>query len=145
MSDDARDRVEVGVPFVRKTGVVTEDVSVRDARLRLPLDPDNLNAQGTVHVGAIATLAEAAASAVVGLAFDPARFTFICKAVELRYRRAGRTDLWAKAQLGHEAQTGAEERAWTEGKADLPVLIEVVDQGGERVAEASVTLSLRRL
>lgn len=145
MTADVKHLVDEGVPFAKKVGVCLEDASPADARVRLPLSDTNLGRQGSVHIGALSTVAEAAAAALVLVAYDRARITFHCKAVELRHRRAARTDLWAKAELLHEARVSAEERASTEGKADVQILVEIVDPGGERVAEAVVTLSLRRL
>ncbi len=137
--------VEEESPFLKKTGLRFEDGSPTEARVRLPLLPDNLNQAGAVHAGAIFTLAEAAAATLGSCAFDPAVLTFITKSVEMRYRRPGKGDLWGQARLDHDTAEAAHQRTSTEGKVDVPVPVEVADQAGEPVAQATVTLSLRRL
>ncbi len=142
---DVKRLLEEAIPFLRKAGVRLEEASGGEARLRLPLDEGNLGQGGLVHPGAIFTLAEAAATALGLQAFDPAQFTLISKAGDVRFRRPARGDLWARAQLEHDTLEATRERGSSEGKVDVAVPVALSDQSGERVAEATVTLSLRRL
>ncbi len=131
-------------PFSKRLGLQAEDLSPNDVRLRLPASEDHLNHQGAVHEGALFSLAQAAALLLGGIAFEPEHLAFVTKKAEIRYRRPGRGDLWARAQLSHDAHQALLSHALTKGKADAPVVIEITDQAGERVADATVTLSLRR-
>lgn len=142
---EIRSLIEERIAFVKKVGVCLEEASATEARLLLPLKPCNLNPQGLVHAGASFTLAEAAAEALGLAAFDPQHFTFIAKMATMRFRRPVRGDVWARAQLAHDTLQASLERASSEGKADVPIPVELTDQAGERLAEAEVTLSLRRL
>jgi hypothetical protein len=75
------------------------------------------------------------------------------KAVEMRFRKPARTDVWATAQplpspdgdseRGHHDELLA--RLTAEGKIDVPLLVALSDQAGERAAEGTITLTLRRL
>lgn len=144
-TEDIRRYVEETSPYLRKSGVRLKDVSATDAQVSLPPDPTNLNAAGQVHVGAIVTLAEAAATAAGLAALDQDKLTFSTKGAEVRYRRPAKGELVAHARLPHEACEEALNRAATEGKVDLPVPVAISEPAGERVAEATVILSLRRL
>ena len=65
--------VEQLIPFVKKTGVVVDELSATKVKLRLPHDPSNLNPMGILHAGASFTLAETAAAALCVMAFGRAR------------------------------------------------------------------------
>src|SRR5205085_7156573 len=140
---DVKRLLEESIPFLRKTGVRLEEASGSEARLRLPLEEGNLGSGGLVHAGAIFTLAEAAATALGLQAFDPGQFSLVGKAGEVKFRRPARGDLWALARLDHEVLEATRERGSSEGKVDVAVPVAVTDQAGERIAEATVTLSLR--
>ena len=105
----------------------------------------NLNLVGAVHEGAVFTMAEAAVVVLGNVAFATENLSFSTKRAEIRYRRAGKGDLWARAQLLHETRQGVLDHALTEGKVDVPLVVEITDQAGERIADVTVTLSLRRL
>jgi hypothetical protein len=68
--------------------------------------------------------------------------------VELRFRKAARTDLRATAQPAPGSDGDPAEllaRLTAEGKLDVEVLVELSDLAGDRVAEGTITLMLRRL
>ena len=67
------------------------------------------------------------------------------KSIELRFRKPGRTELWASAQLPPESPQDLEARLTAEGKVDLAILVELADPAGERITEGTVTVTLRRL
>ncbi|MCS6913294.1 MAG: YiiD C-terminal domain-containing protein [Myxococcales bacterium] len=142
---DTRLLVQETSPFLRRVGVQVEEASPAEVRLHLPLNPDNLGSSGQLHAGAIFTLATAAATVLAQLAFDPTQFSIIDKTGDVRFRRPARGDLWARAQLSHQVLEATLERGRTEGRVDVAVPVSLSDQAGERVADATVTLSLRRL
>src|SRR5437868_13950353 len=90
--------VEELIPFVKKTGVLVEELSATKVKLELPHDESNLNPMGILHAGATFTLAETCAAAICLTAFG-GRAMFIGKAVDIRFRRPGKGDLVAVAQL----------------------------------------------
>jgi acyl-coenzyme A thioesterase PaaI-like protein len=143
-SDEIQRLLEERSPLLRRLGIGVEDTGPTEARLRMGVLAGDLGPAG-LQAGAVFTLALAAAEALGLKAFDPGTFTFTSKAAEVRFRRPARTDLQARAQIGHEEHGAALERAATEGKADVTVLVEVTDQAGERIAEGTLTLGLRQL
>ena len=93
-----RNLIEELIPFVKKTGVVTDELSATKVKLRLPHDPSNLNPMGILHAGATFTLAETCAAALCLMAFGQ-KVMFIGKAVDIRFKRPGKGDVIAIAQM----------------------------------------------
>ncbi len=139
-----RNLIENLIPFVKKTGVVVEDLSPTKVKLRLPLDPTNLNPLGMLHAGATFTLAETAAAALCVMALGSS-VMFIGKGVDIRFKRPGRGDVVAVAQLTPVDAQRIIDAAHKDGKVDAPITVEVLDPSGELVAAATVTLSVRRI
>jgi uncharacterized protein (TIGR00369 family) len=136
--------VEQLIPFVKKTGVVVDELTATKVKLRLPHDATNLNPMGILHAGASFTLAETAAAALCVMAFGQ-RAMFIGKRVDIAFKRPGKGDVFATSQLTPvDAQRILDEVARA-GKTDAPIAVEVVDASGEPVAQATVTMSVRKL
>jgi len=136
--------VEQLIPFVKKTGVVADELSTTKVKLRLPHDTSNLNPMGILHAGASFTLAETAAAAMCVMAFGQ-RAMFIGKRVDIAFKRPGKGDVFATTQLTPvDAQKILDEVARV-GKTDAPIIVDVVDGAGEPVAQATVTMSVRRM
>jgi len=138
-----RNLVEELIPFVKKTGVVVDELSATKVKLRLPHDPSNLNPMGILHAGATFTLAETAAAALCLMAFA-GRAMFIGKRVDIAFKRQGKGDVFATTQLTPiDVQRILDEVART-GKTDAPLVVDVTDAAGEPVAQATVTMSVRK-
>lgn len=136
--------VEQMIPFVKKTGVLADELTPTKVRLRLPHDPTNLNPMGILHAGATFTLAETCAAALCVMALGQG-VMFIGKGVDIRFRRPGKGDVVATAQLTPvDAQKILDEAA-QKGKIDAPIAVEVTDPAGEPVAAATVTMSVRKI
>lgn len=136
--------VEQLIPFVKKTGVLADELSATKVKLRLPHDPSNLNPMGILHAGATFTLAETAAAAICVMAFGQ-RAMFIGKRVDIAFKRPGKGDVFATSQLTPvDAQKILDEVARL-GKTDAPIVVDVADGTGEPVAQATVTMSVRKL
>jgi uncharacterized protein (TIGR00369 family) len=143
-AESVKNLVEQLIPFVKKTGVVTDELSATKVKLRLPHDASNLNPLGILHAGASFTLAETAAAALCVMAFG-GRAMFIGKRVEIAFKRPGKGDVFATSQLTPlETQRILDEVARV-GKTDAPIVVDVVDAAGEPVAQATVTMSVRKM
>jgi uncharacterized protein (TIGR00369 family) len=136
--------VEELIPFVKKTGVLVEELSATKVKLKLPHDPTNLNPMGILHAGATFTLAETAAAALCLMALGQG-VMFLGKRVDIAYKRPGKGVVTATAQLTPVEAQRIVDGAQRDGKVDAPVTVDVVDGSGEPVATAVVTLSVRRL
>jgi uncharacterized protein (TIGR00369 family) len=136
--------VEQLIPFVKKTGVVADELSATKVKLRLPLDASNLNPMGILHAGATFTLAETAAAALCVMAFGQ-RAMFIGKRVDIAFKRPGKGDVLATAQLTPVDVQRIMDEVGRNGKTDAPITVDVVDGSGEPVAQATVTMSVRKM
>jgi uncharacterized protein (TIGR00369 family) len=139
------------IPLLRRLGITVEEVlaggasGVSGARLRVPFDPEHTNHAGGLHAGVQFTAAESAALLGCFAALGRTEATCHTKTCELRFRKPARTELTASAQLTAENTLNLPERLTAEGKVDLPVLVELVDSAGERIAEGTVVISVRRI
>jgi len=140
------------IPFAKVLRLELEEVSAGSTRLLLRFDSALLNHIGALHAGALFAGAETCALALGYTLLPTTEVICQTKAAELRFRKPARTDLWATAQLRPNGEGGPESsseellaRLTAEGKLDVPVLVALADQAGERVAEGTITLTLRRL
>jgi uncharacterized protein (TIGR00369 family) len=141
---DVKNIVEQLIPFVKKTGVVADELSTTKVRLRLPTDAANMNPMGMLHAGATFTLAETTAAALCLMVFHP-HAVFIGKKVEIAFKRPGRGDIFSTTQLTPVDAQRILDEVKRNGKTDAPFAVDVVDATGEPVATATVTMSVRRL
>jgi uncharacterized protein (TIGR00369 family) len=136
--------VENLIPFVKKTGVVVDELTTTKVKLRLPHDASNLNPMGILHAGATFTLAETCAAALCVMALGQS-VMFIGKAVDIKFKRPGKGDAVATAQLTPADAQRVLDGAKRDGKIDAPIVVDVTDPAGEPIAQATVTMSVRKL
>jgi len=141
---DVKNIVEQLIPFVKKTGVVADELSATKVKLRLPSDASNMNPMGMLHAGATFTLAETTAAALCLMVFHP-HAVFIGKKVDIAFRRPGRGDIVSTAQLTPVDAQRILDEVKLKGKTDAAFAVDVVDATGEPVATATVTMSVRKL
>ncbi len=98
---------------------------------------------GILHAGATFTLAETCAAAIC-LAALAGKAMFIGKQVDIRFKRPGKGDVVAVAQLTPQDTQKILDAVARDGKVDAPILVDVTDPAGEPVAQATVTMSVRR-
>lgn len=142
---DIKDLVSSRIPMARTLQLELDEVGRMKTRLLLRHDPGLLSHTGTLHAGAQTAAAETAAIALGLSVLEQVEVTCQSKSIELRFRKPARTDLWASAQLPPESADGLDQRLTAEGKVDLAILVELADLAGERIAEGTVTVTLRRL
>ncbi len=135
--------IEQMIPFVKKVGVVCEEISPTKVRLKLPLDASNLNPMGILHAGATFTLAETCAAAIC-LTSLGGKAMFIGKQVDIRFKRPGKGDAIAIAQLTPADAQKILDGVERDGKIDAPIAVDITDPAGEPIAQATVTMSVRR-
>jgi uncharacterized protein (TIGR00369 family) len=136
--------VENMIPFVKKTGVLVDELTPTKVKLRLPHDGSNLNPMGILHAGATFTLAETCAAALCVMALGQS-VMFIGKQVDIKFRRPGKGDAVATAQLTPADTQRLLDGAQRDGKIDAPIVVDVTDPAGEPIAQATVTMSVRKL
>ncbi|MDB4971379.1 MAG: thioesterase [Myxococcales bacterium] len=143
-ASSVKNLVEQLIPFAKKTGVVAEELTATKVKLRLPDDPTNLNPMGILHAGATFTLAETAAAALCLMALG-SQAMFIGKRVDISFRRPGKGEIAAVAQLTPVEAQRILDGVKRDGKTEAAITVDVVDGAGEPVASATVTMSVRRI
>ena len=139
------------IPLVKTLRMELEEVSPGEARLLLRFDAALGNHAGALHAGALFSAAETCALALGYMLLPNTEVICQTKAVEMRFRKPARSDVWATAQPlpspegegSHHEELLA--RLTAEGKIDVPLLVALADQAGERAADGTITLTLRRL
>lgn len=147
-SDELQRLVTEQIPLAQTLRLKLEEVSPTSARLLLRFEPTLLNHTGALHAGVLFAAAETCALALGYMLLPATEVICQSKAVELRFRKPARGDVWAVAQPVPGAEGTPEEllaRLTAEGKLDVPLHVSVADQAGERAAEGTITLTLRRL
>lgn len=140
------------IPLAKTLRLQLEEASSESARLLLRFDSTLLNHLGFLHAGALFAAAETCALSLGYMLLPTTEVLCQTKAVELRFRKPARADVFATAQRTSNESDGSRgghdellARLTAEGKLDVPILVALADQAGERAAEGTVTLTLRRL
>lgn len=140
-----RSGLQSAIPF--NTHVGLEFLEVEDGRavVRLP-DADHLkNHVGSQHAGALFAVAEAASGGAFVGAFAErmGEIRPLAKSAEISYLKLANGSIDATATLS-EDRADLIERLDRDGRIEFPVEVEMVDQGGTRVAEMTVNWHVRK-
>lgn len=147
-SDELQRLIAEQLPLAQTLHLKLEEVSPATARIFLKSEPTLLNHLGGLHAAALFAAAETSALALGYMLLPTTEVICATKGVELRFRKPVRGDVWAVAQPVPGAEATADEllaRLTAEGKLEVPLHVTVADQAGERAAEGTITLMLRRL
>jgi uncharacterized protein (TIGR00369 family) len=133
------------VPFAGFLGIEYGPISADEAVLRLADDPAKHNHIGTLHAGALFSLAESASGVVViaAVADRLAGVTPLAAKAEITYGKVARGDVTATARIEGGAAKVLETLDQV-GKVRFPVTVELTDESGEKCANVTVEWHLRR-
>ncbi len=110
---------------------------------RMPFRREVTNYVGTVHAGALFTLAETAAG-VAATNIVPGGGAFVLlRGAEVHYTRRAESELVATARVVAEHAGKARAGVAADGRGDSDVVVEITDAEGERVFEARFDYALR--
>lgn len=113
--------------------------------LALPDHGRYANHLGTVHAGALLTLAEAASGEFLARRFpDPGQVVPVVRRLEAKFRRPGGGRLQARARVTEQQVAAWGEQLRARGRLSLSLPMEVVDAGGEVVMSALVEWFITR-
>lgn len=133
------------VPFAGFLGIEYGEVRPGRAVLYLKDDPAKHNHVGTLHAGALFSLAESASGLcmMASVADRLAGVTPLAARAEATYKRIARGDVTATATLGSPVEEilAALDEA---GKVRFPVEVELTDGSGEVATVVTVDWHLRR-
>lgn len=136
---------KAAVPFAGFLGIEYDAVGPDEAVLRLADDPAKHNHIGTLHAGALFTLAESASGVVViaAIAERLAGVTPLAARAEITYAKVARGDVTATARIEGGAAAVVETLEQV-GKVRFPVVVDLRDESGETCATVTVDWHLRK-
>jgi len=118
-------------PAFRATGArviyISEDM--RKLRIKLPLGFRNKNIHGTLFGGAMYAATDPLYAILVKVALGPA-FIVWDKSGAIRYKKPGRSTLYAECSLSDSQVASMKKRLDAESSVDLEYEIELVDERG---------------
>ncbi|MDY6795221.1 MAG: PaaI family thioesterase [Actinomycetota bacterium] len=136
--------VEKACPFARKAGMHIEEIDERKGRVALILEdnPENLNAFGLVHAGAICGFVETAGGMAIMRHIDPREVILLNTVFNIRFSHPPRGDLRCSARFTNEEADALMEEFEEVGRADKAIDLKVFDSSGNLVAQAQATFRL---
>lgn len=134
--------VEKRCPFTVHAGMRVAYIDSDSVELVMEEIPENLNAFGLVHAGAICGMAETVAGMALFRHLDPAQVLILNTVLNIRFTHPPKGRLSAAVRvLPEEARTLMEEFE-KKGKADKAIDVKVFDAEGNMVAQAQATFRL---
>lgn len=135
--------VEGACPFAQRSHMRVTRVGAEGYITAILEDhPDNLNAFGLVHAGAICGLAETAGGMAVFTYLDPTEFIVLNTVFNIRYVAMPMGELRCSARVVKEEVDVLLEEFRINGKADKAMDLKVLDTSGKMVAQAQATFRL---
>lgn len=132
------------IPFVAQAGLELVEGEAGRGVVRLPFRTGNTNHVGGLHAGALGLVGETAAGAAALSSPALAGLLLLAKGLSIRYRKQGKGDAYASAQIPAEVAAATAAKVAADGKADLDVPVEIRTAEGELLAELVVQFHFRK-
>jgi len=136
--------VEGRCPFAQRNHMRVRTVESEGGRVIMALEesPDNLNAFGLVHAGAICGFAETAAGAALLAHLDPSEYIVLNTILNIRFTAPGRGELTCATRVTADEFVAVMEEVIARGTADKTVDFKVRDGSGRVVAAGQATFRI---
>jgi uncharacterized protein (TIGR00369 family) len=136
--------VERSCPFAQRTHLRLREIDEGENRITLVMEenPENLNAFGLVHAGAICGLAETTGGMPIFKFLDPREVIILNTVLNIRFTYPPRGELRCTARVVREEGEALLEEFRREGRADKAMDLKVFDASGKMVAQAQATYRL---
>jgi acyl-coenzyme A thioesterase PaaI-like protein len=135
--------VEGACPFASRSKMrVTRVGEEGNITMILEENPDNLNAFGLVHAGAICGLAETAGGMAIFNYLDPMEFLVLNTVLNIRFVAMPRGELRCSVRVVAEEVEAMLSDFQIFGRADKAVSLKVLDSSGKMVADAQASFRL---
>lgn len=133
----------IDLPFNKLLGLVVADDPA--ALLELPAGPQYLNHLGTVHAGALLSLADAASGEFLVRQFGPQSDVIaVVRRIESKFRQPANGRVVAKASADPKILTQVARILASKRRMRLPVTVELYDESGVHVLSAKVEWCLQK-
>lgn len=146
MQNQLLEQILGAIPFNRHLGLVSVHADEHRGVVRMPEAEPLKNHVGTVHAGALFTVAEAASGAAVIGAFGPllGSVTTLARDASITYLKRAVGEITATASLAEPA-ADVVTRLERDGKAVFEVGVELTDPTGVKVAAFRINWHLRKM
>ncbi len=131
------------VPYLppHRIGVEMGEQGVVGANM--PFRREVTNYVGTVHAGALFTLAETAAGVAAHGVVPGGRAFILLRGAEIRYTRRAEADVAASARAIEKDAEAARAAFDADNRAEIPIAVTITDADGETVFEGNFDYSIR--
>lgn len=133
------------IPYLPPHRIVVAEEDGGTIIARMPFRREITNYVGSVHAGALFTLAETAAGVAATAVVPDGRAFVLLRSVTVRYTRRAQSDLMATARVAAEGAAKSRVDFDAEGRADSLVPVTITDADGAPVFEASFDYALRQV
>ena len=139
MWDVFKKQFQAAVPFVNTLGIIVSDINSGSAEATLALTPELANHLGTLHAGAMFTLAETASGAAMTGALGAKVFELraVAATSDISYKKLAKGVIRARAKTSIPA-ADINQTLEEEGKVRFAVNVELLDEADEIVALVNV-------
>ena len=136
---------EAAIPYNRYLGLEAAEVGEGRGVITLPDDDRLHNHVASQHAGALFSAGEAASGAAFMGAFAEhlSNVTPLARSADIAYLKLAKGPITATGTLG-EGKDALLARLDSEGKVEFPVVVELTDAQGTKVAEMTVNWHVRR-
>lgn len=140
------EQFNAAVPFNRTAGVQVIEMDGGRALARIEQAPERLNHVGTLHAGALFTLADAASGAVMVSLFSArlGELFFVVRDAEIAFLKPARGTITARAESTDPIER-IDARLDRDGRTDSAVTVTLTEERGLEVARVTVRWHLRRI
>lgn len=131
------------IPYVVWHDIDVLEEGASGTKMKLGFRPEVLNYVGTMHAGALYTLAETVAGVAADGAAQSVGAYILLRDAQIRYTRRADTDVVASASVEASVMDETRARFEADARADMSVEVSITDNGDETVFEGTFNYALR--
>ncbi len=131
-----------GIPYLATQNVRVEEPVGDEVVVHMPFAKPVTNYIGTVHAGALFSLAETAAG-IAAFKVGSGRAIVLLRGANIRYAKIAKQDVVAKATVNAEVASKAVEDFGADGRADAAVQVKVEGADGTPLFAGTFDYALR--
>lgn len=131
------------IPYVVWHEIDVLEEGASGTKMRLGFRPDVLNYVGTMHAGALYTLAETVAGVAADGAAQSVGAYILLRDAQVKYTRRADTDVVASASVEAAAMDETRAQFESNARADMSVEVNIADKDNETVFEGTFNYALR--
>lgn len=118
------------------------DATLREVRLRLPLNRRTRNLNGTIYGGSIYSAVDPIHAVMLVQLLGPSDYVAWTKEAVIRFKRQARTDLTARFVLERDEVEAVREEVTREGKVERRYPVELYDADGQVCAACEILVHI---